>query len=47
MIEIMKVDGGNNYRLPHMSKGKLEREGRLPERLGCDYALVQQVIQQK
>ncbi|MFI5421594.1 MAG: hypothetical protein ACHQ1H_11555 [Nitrososphaerales archaeon] len=35
LIEVMKVNGGNNYRLPHMGKEKLARQGRLPENLQC------------
>jgi hypothetical protein len=30
MNEIIKDNGGNDYKLPHMNKEKLEREGRLP-----------------
>ena len=30
MNEILKDNGGNNYKIPHLSKAKLEREGRLP-----------------
>ena len=30
MNEILKDNGGNNYKIPHLSKDKLEREGRLP-----------------
>ena len=30
MNEIIKSNGGNQYKLPHMNKDKLEREGRLP-----------------
>jgi len=30
MDEIILVNGRNNYKIKHMSKAKLEREGRLP-----------------
>jgi len=29
--EIIEIHGDNNYKIPHMSKAKLEREGTLPE----------------
>jgi hypothetical protein len=29
----LKCNGGNEYKLPHMNKDKLEREGRLPTAL--------------
>ena len=31
--EILKCGGGNNYKIPHMGKEKLRREGRLPTRI--------------
>lgn len=43
MIEIMKVGGGNNYKLPHMGKVHLERQGRLPVNLSCDFELFESV----
>ena len=30
MEETILNDGGNNYKIRHMNKNKLEREGRLP-----------------
>jgi hypothetical protein len=42
MIETMKVYGGNNYKVPHLGKHKLEREGQLPLTLHCDSTLVDQ-----
>ncbi|WOG94536.1 hypothetical protein DCAR_0313832 [Daucus carota subsp. sativus] len=30
MIEIMKARGSNGYKIPHMKKGSLERNGKLP-----------------
>ncbi|KAK8652793.1 hypothetical protein V6N13_126818 [Hibiscus sabdariffa] len=44
MIEIMKIKGGNNYRLPHMSKQRLERNGELPIQLHCDQDIVQEAL---
>jgi len=35
LISVMKVDGGNNYKLPHMGKARLARLGRLPTNLQC------------
>ena len=36
MNETLKCNGGNEYKLPHMNKDKLEREGRLPTVLNVD-----------
>ena len=33
MNEILKHDGGNDYKIPHLNKEKMEREGTLPEAL--------------
>ncbi|TBU10546.1 hypothetical protein CWI38_1687p0010, partial [Hamiltosporidium tvaerminnensis] len=35
MESIMLADGGNGYKIPHISKGKLRREGRLLEKYVC------------
>ncbi|XP_049383023.1 uncharacterized protein LOC125847448 [Solanum stenotomum] len=40
MIEVMKAKGGNNYKVPHMMKERLEREGNLPIQLSCDIDIV-------
>jgi hypothetical protein len=45
MIEMMKVYGGNNYKVPHLGKHKLEREGQLPLTLYRDSTLVDQAKQ--
>jgi hypothetical protein len=42
MIEIMKVKGGNNYKLPHMGKEHLRRQGDLPDSMLCDTVVLQQ-----
>lgn len=44
MIEIMKVDGGNNYKLPHLGKSKLLRNGNLPMHLSCDREVVERAM---
>lgn len=44
MREIMKQGGSNKYKIPHVNKGRLERESRLPTRVSCDYDLVQNVM---
>ncbi|CAH9059796.1 unnamed protein product, partial [Cuscuta epithymum] len=36
MIEVMKKLGGNNYKVPHINKQRLEREGILPTTISCD-----------
>jgi len=38
-IEVMKLGGGNGYKIPHMNKERLERFGMLPTRLSCDLQL--------
>ncbi|KAL7098802.1 hypothetical protein ACP275_09G041400 [Erythranthe tilingii] len=44
MIEIMRGKGSNKFKIPHMSKAMLEREGRLPTQLKCDRELVQEIL---
>lgn len=44
MTEVMKVKGCNRYKLPHMGKDKLERQGALPETLPVDFNLVQETM---
>ena len=44
MIEVIKYFGGNNYKLPHMVKEKLEKYGPLPLQLGCDRDIVEKAI---
>ncbi|GMI77351.1 hypothetical protein HRI_001404400 [Hibiscus trionum] len=46
MIEIMKVKGGNNYKLPHIGKKRLERNGEFPIQLHCDQDVVQEALMQ-
>ncbi|KAH7863382.1 hypothetical protein Vadar_016764 [Vaccinium darrowii] len=45
MIEVMKVNGGNNYKLPHMGKLHLMRDdGTLPTQLQCECAIVENAL---
>ncbi|XP_022042259.2 uncharacterized protein LOC110944923 [Helianthus annuus] len=44
MKEIMKVRGGNNYKIPHIGKGKLERQGNLPLQIECDENLIYEAL---
>jgi len=45
MTEVMKARGGNKYKIPHMSKEKLEALGMLPKALSCDRELYESCIQ--
>ena len=44
MVEIMKGKGWNNYKIPHIKKAVMQREGLLPIQLKCDSSLVEEVI---
>ncbi|XP_030969825.1 uncharacterized protein LOC115990103 [Quercus lobata] len=44
MIEVIKYFRGNNYKLTHMGKEKLEKFGPLPLQLGCDRDIVEKAI---
>ncbi|KAH7847713.1 hypothetical protein Vadar_029412 [Vaccinium darrowii] len=37
MVEVMKVYGGINYKVPHMGKNRLERNGNLPIHIQCQF----------
>lgn len=41
MTEIMKCDGSNNYKIPHMQKDAIIRRGELPDTLKCDIDVVE------
>ena len=43
--EAMKVHGSNNYKLPHMKKGTLERLGLLPIQVQCEETIVNEAIE--
>ncbi|XP_066375035.1 uncharacterized protein [Miscanthus floridulus] len=45
MIEVMKDNGGNMYKIPHMNKERLEAAGMLPKSLSCDREIVQKAIE--
>jgi len=45
MIEVMKDNGGNRYKIPHMNKPRLEAAGMLPKSLSCDREIVQKAIE--
>ncbi|XP_023737125.1 uncharacterized protein LOC111885068 [Lactuca sativa] len=40
MKEILKVHGGNNYRIPRIGKSRLERQGNLPLQIECEKSLI-------
>ncbi|KAL4580311.1 hypothetical protein LXL04_016501 [Taraxacum kok-saghyz] len=40
MKEIIKIRGGNNYRIPHIGKSRLERQGNLPIQIECEESLI-------
>eukprot|EP00559_Dactyliosolen_fragilissimus_P006415 CAMPEP_0184857158 /NCGR_PEP_ID=MMETSP0580-20130426/2320_1 /TAXON_ID=1118495 /ORGANISM="Dactyliosolen fragilissimus" /LENGTH=508 /DNA_ID=CAMNT_0027352589 /DNA_START=6 /DNA_END=1532 /DNA_ORIENTATION=+ len=42
MEEVMRDKGGNNFKLRHLSKAKLRKEGRLPLQLVCDNLVLDQ-----
>ncbi|XP_058223067.1 uncharacterized protein LOC131332786 [Rhododendron vialii] len=44
MVEVMKVNGGNNYKLPHIKKPQLMRDGVLPSHLECGQDVVENVL---
>lgn len=44
MIEVLKVKGGINYKLPHLNKEKLHREGILPHNLTVPMELVHECV---
>ncbi|KAK9750371.1 hypothetical protein RND81_02G191600 [Saponaria officinalis] len=45
MVEIMKMKGYNNYKLPHLKKAAQRRQGTLPRDLVVDEELVKKCIQ--
>ncbi|XP_074352653.1 uncharacterized protein LOC141691797 [Apium graveolens] len=44
MMEILRVQGSNKYKIPHMKKSILERQGRLSRQMKCDVQLVTNAI---
>ncbi|XP_021763980.1 uncharacterized protein LOC110728644 [Chenopodium quinoa] len=45
MIEILKVQGGNKYKIPHMNKKKLENLGELPNHVPVQKELVLEAVE--
>lgn len=45
MVEVMKIDGGNRYNVPHMNKERLESLNILPKSLDCPFDLYERVLQ--
>ena len=45
LIEVMKIGGGNDYKIPHMYKDGLERAGNLPDVLEITDVLYDSVMQ--
>nr|XP_027118630.1 uncharacterized protein LOC113735852 [Coffea arabica] len=43
MVEVMKNLGGNNYKVPHIGKHRLMKDGSLPLQIECEQELVNQV----
>ncbi|CAE5958032.1 unnamed protein product [Arabidopsis arenosa] len=39
MQETMRIGGSNNYKIPHIKKEALEREGLLPRQIKCDLTI--------
>ena len=46
MREILKVEGSNRYKIPHVNKARLDREGLLPTQIVCDPIVIQNVRNQ-
>ena len=44
MIVVNKDFGGNNYKLPHMGKENLEKQGPLPFQLECDRDIIERAF---
>jgi hypothetical protein len=44
MLQVMRLRGGNWYKIPHMNKGGLLLQNALPDRLYCDQALYWEVV---
>lgn len=44
MIEVMKVNGGNNYKLPHIGKSQLLRDGSVIFALPCERQILENAM---
>ncbi|GAA0149654.1 hypothetical protein LIER_08780 [Lithospermum erythrorhizon] len=45
MHETMKIGGSNRYKIPHIKKLQLERDGQLPIQVSCDLQVLQNVME--
>ncbi|VFQ79421.1 unnamed protein product [Cuscuta campestris] len=45
MSDVLKQKGGNDYKIPHMGKERLAREGLLPENIHVDAQVYEEVVQ--
>ncbi|XP_074291911.1 uncharacterized protein LOC141618730 [Silene latifolia] len=43
MVEIMKIEGSNRYKIPHINKARMERLGILLKQIVCDPSLIENV----
>ena len=43
MVEVMKNLGENNYKVPHIGKHRLMKDGSLPLQIECEKELINQV----
>ena len=44
MVEVIKVFGGNNYKIPHISKSRMMHDGSLPVQVSCDVDVVREAL---
>ena len=45
MVETLKIGGDNKYKLPHLHKERLAKEGRLVDNVVCDIAVYNAAIE--
>ncbi|GAA0185407.1 hypothetical protein LIER_32695 [Lithospermum erythrorhizon] len=44
MLETMKIEGSNRYKIPHINKLQLEREGTLSAQISCNPQIIRNVM---
>ncbi|GAA0147696.1 hypothetical protein LIER_07333 [Lithospermum erythrorhizon] len=44
MLETMKIQGSNRYKIPHINELQLEKEGTLPAQISCDPQIIRNVM---
>lgn len=44
MLEVMKEQGGNGYKIQHLNKDRMQREGNLSASLDCDAELYENTL---